>query len=436
MKSRATARSLYAFTLAATLAAACAILGPAAIPTQQSTSPTATQAPSASPAAVASISRPTATAQVPAASPSTTRIPPSRAITFPDPGTYTWMQVATGLALPDDIQFPDDGTARMFVLEQPGRIRIVENGELLQTAFLDITDRVRSAGGEQGLLGLAFHPDFMDHPYFYADYTDVNGNTVIARFPARGDVADPGSEKQILLIPHPYPNHNGGGMVFGPDGYLYIGEGDGGSEGDPNGYGQNTNVLLGKILRIDVDHGESYAIPPGNPFVNGGGRPEIWAYGLRNPWRFSFARDANDLYIADVGQDLWEEVDVALRNPPGLNYGWNYYEGMHPYAGQPPAGLNLTMPVTEYSHAEGGCAIIGGYVYAGHMNEWRGIYFYGDNCSGKVWGLLNSSSPPTATGWQSQLLFQTSASISSFGQDPAGEIYLADRSGTIYRLEK
>ncbi len=431
-----TARAPCALIVATTLAAACAILSPAPTPTQQSTSSTATQAGSASPAAIPSISPPTATAQVTTASPSATPVPPSRVSTFTNSSAYSWAPVATGLALPDDIQFPDDGTTRMFVVEQPGRIRIVENGKLLQTAFLDITDRVRSAGDEQGLLGLAFHPDFKDHPYFYVDYTDLNGNTVIARFLASGDVADPNSEEDVLHIPHPYPNHNGGGMVFGPDGYLYIGEGDGGSEGDPNGYGQNTNVLLGKILRIDVDHGDPYDIPPGNPFANGGGRPEIWAYGLRNPWRFSFGRNTNDLYIADVGQDLWEEVDVALGNPPGLNYGWNYYEGMHPYAGQPPAGLNLTMPVTEYSHAEGGCAIIGGYVYAGQMNEWHGIYFYGDNCSGKVWGLLNSSNPPAATGWQSQLLFQTRASISSFGQDPAGEIYLADRSGTIYRLEK
>lgn len=341
-----------------------------------------------------------------------------------------------GLALPDDIQFPDDGSGRMFVVEQPGRIRIVENGQLLQQPYLDITDRVGSAGNEQGLLGLAFHPDFNNHPYFYVNYTDRNGNTVIARFQASGDLADPASEKDVLQIPQPYPNHNGGEMTFGPDGFLYLGLGDGGSQGDPNGNGQNTNVLLGKILRIDVDHGDPYGIPVGNPFANGGGRPEIWAYGLRNPWRFSFTRNTNDLYIADVGQDLWEEVDVALGNPAGVNYGWNYFEGRHPYGGRPPGGLNFTMPVTEYSHPEGGCAIIGGFVYAGQMSEWRGIYLYGDECSGKIWGFLNTSDPPSQSGWQSQLLFQTRASITSFGQDPAGEVYLADRAGTIYRLQK
>ncbi len=431
-----TARSLCALLLAAILTAACTSQGAAPSPTQQSPPPAPTLSSGASPEARPSASQPTTAAQIPARpATATPRLAP-RATTFPNSGAYSWVQVATGLALPDDIQFPDDGTGRMFVLEQPGRIRVVENGQLLLMPYLDITDRVGSAGNEQGLLGLAFHPDFKDHPYFYVNYTDLNGNTVIARFLASGDVADPRSEKDILHVPQPYPNHNGGGMVFGPDGYLYIGLGDGGSQGDPNDNGQNTNVLLGKLLRIDVDHGDPYAIPLGNPFVNGGGRPEIWAYGLRNPWRFSFARNTDDLYIADVGQDLWEEVDVALGNPPGLNYGWNYYEGMHPYAGQPPAGLKVTMPVAEYSHAEGGCAIIGGYVYAGRMSEWRGIYFYGDNCSGKVWGLLNTSDPPSSAGWQSQLLFQTRASITSFGQDPAGEIYLADRAGTIYRLQK
>jgi glucose/arabinose dehydrogenase len=368
--------------------------------------------------------------------PTSISAPPARVSTFPDPAACSWGQVADGFALPDDIQFPDDGSDRMFVVEQPGRIRIVENGHLSKLPYLDITDRVGSAGNEQGLLGLAFHPDFKNHPYFYVNYTDRNGNTVIARFLAAGDHADPGSEKALMQIPQPYPNHNGGEMTFGPDGFLYLGLGDGGSQGDPNGNGQNTNVLLGKILRIDVDHGDPYGVPAGNPFADGGGRPEIWAYGLRNPWRFSFARTTRDLYIADVGQDLWEEVDVALGNPAGNNYGWNYFEGNHPYAGQPPGGLNFTMPVTEYSHADGGCAVIGGFVYTGQLSEWRGVYLYGDECSGNVWGLLNTSDPPSQSSWQSQLLFQTRASITSFGQDPAGEVYLADRAGGIYRLQK
>ncbi len=357
------------------------------------------------------------------------------AASFPDPGKYAWVPVADGLQLPDDIQFPDDGSGRMFVVEQPGRIRIVENGQLLPQPYLDIRDRVGSRGNEQGLLGLAFHPDFRDHPYLYVNYTDIDGNTVIARFTAEGNTVDPASENARLHISQPFPNHNGGGTVFGPDGYLYLGLGDGGSEGDPNGNGQNTSVLLGKILRIDVDHGDPYAIPPDNPFAHGGGKPEVWAYGLRNPWRFSFAKGTNDLYIADVGQDLWEEVDYAAGNPAGRNYGWNFFEGNHPFAGQPPPGLQPTMPVTEYSHADGGCAIIGGYVYAGQMNAWRGIYLYGDDCTGNIWGLLNVSSPPSAGGWSSQLLFQTHQGITTFGQDPSGEVYFAGRGGTIFRME-
>jgi glucose/arabinose dehydrogenase len=324
----------------------------------------------------------------------------------------------------------------MFVVEQAGRIRIVEKGQIQDPAFLDITDRVGSQGNEQGLLGLAFHPDFEVNPYFYVNYTDKQGNTVIARFQAEGDNADPGSEKDLLKIDQPFPNHNGGVLAFGPnDGYLYAGLGDGGSAGDPLGNGQNTNVLLGKILRIDVDHGDPYSIPSDNPFVITGGRPEIWAYGLRNPWRISFDRLTGDLYIGDVGQDLWEEVDAAIGNPPGLNYGWNYREASHPYVGSPSASTKLVYPVAEYSHAEGGCSVTGGYVYRGSMPEWQGIYLYGDFCSGIIWGLVRSSST-SGDHWQSKVLFQTKAAITTFGQDLSGEVYFADRGGTIYRLGK
>ncbi len=355
---------------------------------------------------------------------------------FPDPGVYKWVPVASGLFEPTDVQFPDDGSGRMFVVEQPGRIRIVQNGQMISPPFLDISTKVGSAGSEQGLLGLAFHPDFAHNPYFYVNYTDVNGNTEIARYQANGNGADPSSEKILLHIDQPFPNHNGGAMVFGPDGYLYMGLGDGGGEGDPLGYGQNTDVLLGKLLRIDVNHGDPYSIPPGNPFASGGGKPEIWAYGLRNPWRVSFDRLTGDLYIADVGQDNWEEVDfLPAGSPGGSNFGWSYREGLHQYAlASPPAGVRFVDPVVEYSHAVGGCAITGGYVYRGAMQEWQGIYFYGDFCSGMVWGLLHSAG--SGAGWQSRLLFQTQAHITTFGQDPSGEIYLADRGGTIYKLEK
>jgi glucose/arabinose dehydrogenase len=218
---------------------------------------------------------------------------------------------------------------------------------------------------------------------------------------------------------------------FTPDGDLYIGLGDGGSEGDPLLTGQNVNTLLGKILRVDVDSGDPYAIPKDNPFANGGGSPEIWAYGLRNPWRFSFDKATGDLYIADVGQDNYEEIDyVAAGSSGGENFGWSYREGFHPYKGKPPGGLKLVDPVWEYDHSQG-CAVIGGAVYRGlNLPAWEGVYFYGDYCSGKVWGLKRSPNG----AWQSQLLFETGASITSFGLDETGEIYLVDRKGTIFLL--
>ena len=248
------------------------------------------------------------------------------------------------------------------------------------------------------------------------------------------DLADTSSELDILRVDQPYNNHKGGQLAFGPDGYLYIGLGDGGSEGDPQLNGQNLRTLLGKLLRIDVNHGANYAIPADNPFVKGGGLPEIWAYGLRNPWRFSFDRLTGDLYIADVGQDAWEEIDfVPAGNLGGLNFGWSFYEGMHPYKGQPPANASITMPVTEYSHADG-CAVTGGYVYRGAaLPEWQGVYFYGDYCSGNIWGLRLAN----GSAAQAKILFTTRAQITTFGVDEAGEIYLADYgSGELLRLEK
>jgi glucose/arabinose dehydrogenase len=359
---------------------------------------------------------------------------PSNAAGFPDSSAYQWLPVVSGLDSPVDIQFPGDGTGRMFVLEQAGRIRLVDNGQLAATPFLDLTDRVHSTGNEQGLLGLAFDPHYTDNGFFYVNYTGELGATFISRFRVTSDPnrADPGSEKNLLHISQPFANHNGGVLAFGPDGYLYAGLGDGGSADDPFGNGQNTDTLLGKILRIDVAGGDPYAIPADNPFVNGGGKPEIWAYGLRNPWRLSFDRATGDLYIADVGQDAWEEVDyVPAGQGGGLDFGWNYREGMHPFRGSPPATLQLTYPVAEYSHAEGGCSVTGGYVYRGAMPEWLGIYLYGDFCSGIIWGLMKSDG-----GWQHRVLFDSGANITTFGQDGSGEIYLASRGGTIYRLGK
>jgi glucose/arabinose dehydrogenase len=360
---------------------------------------------------------------------------PEEVSTLPDPSIYNWQSVADGLERPVGLFNAGDGSGRLFVLEQPGTIRIIKEGEVLPTPFLDIVDRVGSGGSEQGLLGLAFHPNYAENGHFYVNYTDRNGNTVIARFSVSDnpDQADPASEVQLLGVEQPFGNHNGGMLAFGPDGYLYLGLGDGGSAGDPFGNAQSLSTLLGKILRIDVDDGDPYAIPPDNPFASGGGRPEIWAYGLRNPWRFSFDLLTNDLYIGDVGQNQWEEIDfLPAGSPGGANFGWNYREGAHPYEGSPPAGLNLIDPVAEYDHSQG-CSVTGGYVYRGQdLPDWSGVYLYGDYCSGLVWGLLHL---PDGS-WQNARLFESGARITSFGQDQAGEIYLVDYQGGIYRLGK
>jgi glucose/arabinose dehydrogenase len=349
---------------------------------------------------------------------------PSAAPTFPNPDAYDWETVASGLTRPVDLQHAGDGSSRLFIIEKVGRIRILQNGQLLDFPYLNITDRVGSSSNEQGLLGLAFHPNYEVTGLFFVNYTDNNGDTVIARYRVTGDpnVADPNSETVLLHVDQPFPNHNGGVLAFGPDGYLYAGLGDGGSAGDPLGNAQNLDTLLGKILRLDVDSADPYSIPPDNPFGN-----EIWAYGLRNPWRLSFDRATGDLYIGDVGQNAWEEIDfVPAGTPGGINFGWNILEGTHPYDGGQQNGL--TPPVAEYSHSEG-CSVTGGYVYRGSMPEWNGIYLYGDYCTGTVWGLIRSDG-----GWQNQVLFSDAGRITSFGQDETGEVYLILDSGQILRL--
>jgi glucose/arabinose dehydrogenase len=343
--------------------------------------------------------------------------------TFPDPNAYTWQPIVSGLQRPVDLQA--DGSGRLFVIEKVGRIRILENDQLVETPFLDISERVGSNGNEQGLLGLAFHPQYAGNGRFFVNYTDTNGDTVIARFQVSSDpsVADPASELKLLSVNQPFPNHNGGVLAFGPDGYLYVGLGDGGAAGDPNGNAQNLDSLLGKILRLDVDSTEPYAIPADNPFGD-----EIWAYGLRNPWRFSFDRSTGDLYIGDVGQGEWEEIDfLAAGSPGGANFGWDHREGAHDYEGGGPEGM--IDPVAEYSHPEGGCSVTGGYVYRGSLSEWNGIYLYGDYCTGLIWGVIQ-----TDGGWQNQLLFDLNVTITSFGQDTSGEIYLVSDNGDILRL--
>jgi glucose/arabinose dehydrogenase len=360
--------------------------------------------------------------------PSPTQVPATQAppsvTTFPDPGAYDWQPVVSGLERPVDLQ--PDGSGRLFVIEKVGRIRILQDGQLLPQPFLDISDRVGSDGNEQGLLGLAFHPQYSQNGRFFVNYTNKDGDTVIARFQVSGDpnVADPGSEVKLLGVDQPYANHNGGVLVFGPDGYLYAGLGDGGSQGDPQGNAQQTDRLLGKILRLDVA-GDTYAIPPDNPFGN-----EVWAYGLRNPWRISFDKATGDLYIGDVGQNTWEEIDyLPAGSPGGTNFGWNQREGAHDYNGS--ASPNFTEPVAEYSHQVGGCSVTGGYIYRGAMPEWNGIYLYGDYCTGLIWGLIH-----TGGSWQKQQLFDVDFTITSFGQDAAGEVYLVSDGGGIYKLVK
>lgn len=426
-------RQAFQFASGALLAALSLLLAACGAPTEIAATPTLHQSPS--PSALPSLPTPTA----PAPPTPTQTLPPSPTATlppaFPDPAGYLWTPVISGLVLPVDIQNAGDGSGRLFIVEKRGRILVSKDNQLMPAPFLDIVGKVDSLNSEQGLLGLAFHPDYAHTGLIFVNYTDLNGNTVIARFHVSADDpnrVDPASEVDLLHVDQPYANHNGGGLAFGPDGFLYIGLGDGGLGGDPLGNGQNLHTLLGKMLRIDVDHGDPYAIPADNPFAQGGGLPEIWAYGLRNPWRFSFDSQTGGLYIADVGQDAWEELDVLPAGTPGgINFGWSYYEGNHPYKDQPPANASFTFPVAEYSHTDG-CSVTGGYVYRGAtLPEWQGIYFFGDYCTGTLWGMLKDGQG----NWQVRNLFSTSKQITTFGADQAGEIYLADyRSGTLLML--
>jgi glucose/arabinose dehydrogenase len=345
-----------------------------------------------------------------------------------------------GLSKPLGLVHAGDDSGRVFVLEQGGLIKVVENGQLLSRPFLDLTGQVSPIGpgySERGLLGLAFHPRFRANGLFFVNYTDRRGDTQVVRYrasPADRNVADPASAMTILTQPQPYANHNGGHLAFGPDGYLYIGLGDGGSANDPQGNGQNLATWLGKLLRIDVDGGEPYAIPPDNPFrARAGARPEVWAYGLRNPWRYSFDRATGDLYIADVGQNAWEEIDVQpAGSPGGENYGWNLMEGAHCRAGVACDRSGLSLPVAEYGRSAG-CSVTGGYVYRGSAQPGLvGAYVYGDYCSGRVWGLARG----TAGSWRSAELLQAPhVQLSSFGEDEAGEVYLTSLGeGVVYRL--
>jgi glucose/arabinose dehydrogenase len=344
--------------------------------------------------------------------------------------------VVDGLASPVAVAHAGDGSDRLFVVEKAGVIRIVSNGNLVPDPFIDITDRVEAGGSEQGLLGLAFHPDFQTNGWFFVNYTGNGGTTIISRFQAGEQrlTADPASEENVLTQPQPAANHNGGHLAFGPDGYLYIGLGDGGAAGDQFGNGQNGATWLGAMLRIDVDQ-LPYTIPADNPFVGDAAVvDEIWAIGLRNPWRYAFDRLTGDLYIADVGQGQYEEVDLQTAGSPGgENYGWPIMEGGHCY---PPGAGNcdqsgLTLPVIEYDHSQG-CSITGGYVYRGPDSPAaHGLYLFGDYCSGRIWGLV--SIPGRDPGVAE--LTRVDLRLSSFGEDEAGELYLvAIDKGELYHI--
>ena len=342
--------------------------------------------------------------------------------------------VVSGLTAPLDFQSPRDGTGRFFIVEQAGTIRIVKGKKVLAPSFLDISSIIVS-GGETGLLGLAFHPQYKSNGRFFLNYTRrVSGQlqTAIAEYhvsPTNPNLADPNSGKVLLSFDQPFDNHKGGQLAFGLDGFLYIGTGDGGSGGDPQGNGQKLTTLLGKMLRIDVNSGSPYEIPPDNPFVGvGGAKGEIWAYGFRNPWRFSFDKTSKRLFVGDVGQDAWEEVDILTK---GGNFGWNIMEGNHCY----PPGSNcnktgLIPPIGEYSHSEG-IAVIGGYVYRGAgIPVLKGLYVFGDFGSGQVW-TLQETQPGT---WTRAPLLSTGINISAFGRAGNNELYVLDYNGTLYKL--
>ena len=347
--------------------------------------------------------------------------------------------VASGFFRPVYVTHANDDSNRLFVLEQGGKIIIVDNGFVGNQPFLDISSLltwdVNADGGtgytERGLLGLAFHPEYVDNGQFFVFYTDTEGATVVARYQVSTDphIADASSAEIILKVSQPYANHNGGHIDFGPDGYLYIALGDGGAANDPLGAGQNKDILLGSILRIDVDSDSPYAIPADNPFVDSVA-PEVWAYGVRNPWRISFDRASGDMYFGDVGQNLWEEINFQPADSMGgENYGWNAYEASQVFNGGVPAEETV-FPIAEYNH-DLGCSITSGYIYRGEtLPDFDGVFFYGDWCTGNVWASYRDVSGT----WQSSLFTQTAFQIAAFGEDEAGELYIVDYSGDLYRI--
>ena len=336
-----------------------------------------------------------------------------------------------GPSFSSPVEIKNAGDERLFVVEKSGKIKILNpDGSVNSTPFLNIEDRVSTNANERGLLGLAFHPNYPENPFFFVNYTNNSGDTTISKFSVSTDenIANE-SETVLLVINQPYGNHNGGCINFGPDGNLYIGMGDGGSGGDPQNYSQSTGSLLGKMLRINVNSG-AYSIPENNPYGD-----EIWSVGLRNPWKFSFDSENGNLWIADVGQNEFEEINMVENNPANVNYGWRCYEGDEPYnmSGCPDNGL--TFPVATYSHYNSGdfkCSITGGYVYRGNqISGLNGVYFFADYCSGEI-GMLSTEDNST---WEMNLTFPNiNGSWVSFGEDISGELYIVSINGGIYKI--
>jgi len=418
---------IISLSILAVLLTSCTLDSKKSLPTEVIQQVTVTNVPTITDSATTSpteVSAPTPTSEP-------VILPPS----FPDRDLADWSLVTIGLNRPVDIVHAGDGSGRLFILEQPGVIRVLLNGQLQPDPFLDLRDRVGSAANEQGLLGIAFHPRFSENGYFFVNYTNYSGDTVISRFSAPDSrmTGDPSSELVLLRVDQPAGNHNGGQLQFDPQGHLWIGLGDGGGQGDPNGYSQSRESLLGKLLRIDIEKENGYAIPPENPFVAGGGAPEIMALGLRNPWRFTFDSLTGDLFIADVGQNKWEEINYLPAGYGGYpaNFGWNIREGAHPYREIITEEV-LIDPVYEYDHSVG-CSITGGVVYRGSaLPAFAGVYLFGDFCKGTIWGLI-----PGAEGssWEARELFRTNYKIVAFGEDETGEVYLLDLNGGVYQLK-
>ena len=359
-------------------------------------------------------------------------VPACAAPAFEPTGGLRLERVVEGLESPVHLTAPARDP-RLFIVEQPGRIRIVKAGRLLATPFLDITDRV-GFGGERGLLSVAFHPRYASNGFFFVNYTDRHGDTRVERYRVTRDPdrADPASARLILAVDQPYSNHNGGHVLFGPDGMLYVGMGDGGSGGDPQGHGQNRADLLGDLLRLDVDHGDPYAIPPDNPFAREpGARPEVWAYGLRNPWRLCFDRASGLLIIADVGQDHWEEVDAVPADRAGVNFGWNAMEGSHCFKDPHCDPQRFTRPVLEYGHDQG-CSITGGFVYRGRrLPALTGCYVFSDYCKGWIRSVrIGGGVARERREWRGL----HAGDVTSFGEDAEGEMYVMNQKGQVFRI--